>query len=85
MFKKKKTNENILDDVIYGTGGIPKPEPVEVSYKKTKRRNEQNFFQKIFCPRRVVRKDKKVKKPGFFANLFGPKFKRRRGKGIDGF
>ena len=28
----------------------------------------------------------KSKKPGFFANLFGgPKFKRRKGKGIDGF
>ncbi|HRS42824.1 MAG TPA: hypothetical protein P5530_03050 [Candidatus Diapherotrites archaeon] len=83
---KRQDHDKILQEAYYGTGGIPKPEPGAVSVGNTRRRNEQNFFQRLFCPRRVVRKDKKVKKPGFFANLFGgPKFKRRKGKGIDGF
>ena len=87
MFKKKQDSDKILQETIYGTGGIPKPEPGAVSVGANKRRrNEQNFFQKLVSPRKVVREEHKEKKPGFFANLFGgPRFKKRKGKGIDGF
>jgi hypothetical protein len=87
MFKKKQDSDKILQDTIYGTGGIPKPEPGAVTVGKTKkRRNEQNLFQRIMNPRKVVREEHKEKKPGFFSTLFGgPRFKRRKGKGLDGF
>ncbi len=83
---KRDDHDKILQEVVYGTGGIPKPEIGAVSVDTSKRRrNEQNFFQRLFSPRKVVRKAHKAKKPGFFATLFdGPKF-RRKGKGIDGF
>lgn len=86
MFKRKTDSSNILQDAIYGTGGIPKPEPGAVSVGASKRRrNEQNFFQRLFSPRKTVKAPSgKPKKPGFFKDLFsGSRFKRR--KGIDGF
>ena len=83
---KRQDHDKILQEAVYGTGGIPKPEVGAVSVGKTRRRNEQNFFQRLFSPRKVVREEHKAKKPGFFATLFGgPRFKRRKGKGIDGF
>lgn len=85
MFKRKIDHDRILQETIYGTGGIPKPEVGAVSVGASKRRrNEQNFFQKLFSPRKVVRTPGKPKRPGFFENLFsGSGFKRK--KGIDGF
>ncbi|MFA5745468.1 MAG: hypothetical protein WCX82_04055 [archaeon] len=85
MLGKKSDQGRILQDAFYGTGGIPKPEVGAVSVGRTRRRNEQNFFEKIFSPRKIVRSAPgKLKKPGFFENLFsGNGFKKR--KGIDGF
>ena len=86
MFKKKVDSDRLLQETIYGTGGIPKPEVGAVSVGASKRRrNEQNFFQRLFSPRKVVREAPgKPKRPGFFENIFsGNGFKRR--KGIDGF
>lgn len=87
MAMKRQDHDKILQEVVYGTGGIPKQEVGAVSVGASKRRrNEQNFIQKIVSPRKIVRsRDEKAKKPGFFENLFGPKFQRRKGKGIDGF
>lgn len=86
MFKKKQDSDKILQETIYGTGGIPKPEVGAVSVGASKRRrNEQNFIQKLVSPKKIVREEHKEKKPGFFSNLFGPKFKRRKSKGLDGF
>jgi len=85
MFKKKIDSDRLLQETIYGTGGIPKPEVGAVSVGRTRRRNEQNFFQRLFSPRKVVKPAPgKPKKPGFFENLFSSNsFKKR--KGIDGF
>lgn len=87
MFKKKQDSDKILQETIYGTSGIPKPEVGAVSVGASKRRrNEQNFFQKLVSPRKRVREVSKPKRPGFFEELFsGARFKRRKGKGIDGF
>jgi len=86
MAMKRQDHDKVLQEVVYGTGGIPKEEPGAVTVGKSKRRrNEQNFFQKIVSPRKIVREEHKEKKPDFFSNLFGPKFKRRKGKGLDGF
>lgn len=82
MFKKKKDNGDILQDAIYGTGGIPKPEvgAETISYKKPDRKNRmRNMFSK-----KKVKEEKSTKKPNFFQKIFSkPGFKRR--KGIDGF
>jgi len=87
MFKKKKIDtDELMEETVYGTtGGIPRPEPGVVSVGKTRRRNEKNFFQRLFSSRKTVKAPSgKPKKPGFFKNLFsGSRFKRR--KGIDGF
>jgi len=70
MFKKKKDSNELINDALYVSDGIPLPEEEDLRSKKVKPVKEE----KAKRPR---------KKAGFFSKFFRPKF--RKGKGLDGF
>jgi len=84
MFKKKEDQDKILQDAVYGTGGIPLPEVGAVTVGKEKRKGKRSFFAELFHPKKVKPQKPKPAKPNLFQKIFSSaKFKRK--KGIDGF
>lgn len=63
MFKKKKDSNDLINETMYGTGGIPLPDNDDVKIRRMEKEKD----------------NKPRKKVGFFAKLFKPRFKRGKG------
>ncbi len=63
MFKKKKDSNELINDAMYGTGGIPLPDNDDVKIKRMEKEKD----------------NRPKKKLSIFAKLFKPRFKRGKG------